>query len=81
MGHGEFRLHEDFNEFFVQPAVWCMKSDQQRRRHMDRFQRTLKVSTSVSTSSDGTLHVLTSGARGRKINQRKRVKASRTGRM
>ncbi|GFR70921.1 hypothetical protein ElyMa_000339600 [Elysia marginata] len=34
MGRREYRLHEDFKEYFVQPAVWSTKTDEQRRRHM-----------------------------------------------
>ncbi|GFR77990.1 hypothetical protein ElyMa_005838500 [Elysia marginata] len=78
MGRGEYRLHEDFKEYFVQPAVWCTKTEQ-RRRHMEKFERTLKIKRSMATSSDGDIYVLTSGARGKKIGQKKRVKASRTG--
>ena len=78
MGHGEYRLHVDFEEFFVQPAVWCSKTDEQRRRHIEKFQRALKMNQKTVTSSNGDMHVLTSGARGKKIGQKKQVKASRT---
>ena len=81
MGQGEYRLHKDFEELFVQPAVWCSKSDDQRRRHLDKFQMALKTTRSISTSSNGDIIVLTSGARGKKIGQKKRAKATRTGRL
>ncbi|GFR90897.1 hypothetical protein ElyMa_006162000 [Elysia marginata] len=71
MGLGVYRLHEDFKEYFVQPAVWCTKIDEQRRRHMEKFERALKIKRSMATSSDGDIYVLTSGARGRKLGRRK----------
>ncbi|GFS09428.1 hypothetical protein ElyMa_006621600 [Elysia marginata] len=64
-----------------QLAVWCTKTDEQRRRHMENFERALKIMRSMATSSDGDIYVLTFGARGKKIGQKKRVKASRTGRL
>ncbi|GFR99689.1 hypothetical protein ElyMa_004535000 [Elysia marginata] len=48
MGRGEYRLHEDFKEYFVQPAVWCTKTDEQRRRHMEKFERVLKIKRSMA---------------------------------
>ncbi|GFR66353.1 hypothetical protein ElyMa_001968600 [Elysia marginata] len=81
MGCREYRLHEDFEEYFVQPAIWCTKTDEQRRRHMEKFERALKIKQSMVTSSDKDIHVLTFGARGKKIGQKKRVKASRTVRL
>ncbi|GFR74664.1 hypothetical protein ElyMa_000435200 [Elysia marginata] len=64
-----------------QPAVWCTKTDEQRRRHMEKFERALKIKRSMATSCDGDIYVLTSGVRGKTIGQKKRVKASRTGRL
>ena len=81
MGCGVYRLHKDFEEYFVQPAVWCSKTDEQRRRHFDKIQRALKTTRSMSTSSNGDIIVLTSGARWKKIGQKKRVKATRAGRL
>ena len=81
MGRGEYRLYKDIEEYFVQPAVWCSKSDEQRRRHLDKFQMALQTTQSISTSSNGDIIVLTSGARGKKIGQKKREKATRTGRL
>ncbi|GFS05194.1 placenta-specific gene 8 protein [Elysia marginata] len=39
---------------------------------MEKFERALKIKRSMATSYDGDIYVLTSGARGKKIGQKKR---------
>ena len=81
---GEYRLHkdlgEDLEEYLVEPELWYTKTNQQRHRHLEKFQKALKIKRSMTTPSNGDIHVLTSGAGRKNFGQKKRVKATRTGR-
>ena len=80
IGLGEFRLIDNFEQFSVSPVVWTKKTNEQRKRYWDRFQKTLKIvgKQKVTTSKDGNLFIPTAPAKGKKPGQVKRSRSEKT---
>ena len=45
IGHGNFLLCEHFSKYYVEPAVWSMKTTEEQDRHFLQFMKDMRCST------------------------------------
>ena len=80
VGRGQFRLAEDFSQFFIERSFWRQKTDKAKKNHLNRFGKCLKLSDSRQSeiSKNGVLRMYSAPGGGKKPNQLKRKIAART---
>ena len=77
LARGDFHLHPAYVKHRQTASRWQVLSERQRHRVIPDCFR-LQLPTYISVSSDGSLPVNTKPDAGKKLNQRKRMRAERT---
>ncbi len=75
---GNYELCEDYTKFQLTEIEWIRKTKEQRQRYLRKFMKFVPSAHRTVTSKDGDLTVLTAPLAGKKPNQQKRMRASRT---
>lgn len=79
IGRGDYKLCDDYKNFFVNPSVWASRDAGQRHRHFMRFLRKVKEGDSRCVrSSDGQRVVIKATHGGKKPGQVKRKRTAKT---
>ena len=81
IGRGNFRLSEDYQHYEVNPALWSLKTKEEREKLFEDFLNDKKGKVNRGKyvlSTDGSRLVMSSPLRGKKPGQRKRKRTAKT---
>jgi hypothetical protein len=78
VGMGNFKLAPTFQHHYISADVWCQKTEEERKKYMDKFHRDKGKFYTTVTSTNGILTVPKTPNGGKKPHQRKRTAAERT---